>query len=66
MRFIKKLISKQDVTSLLNSQSALAAAAAFSASTDRITPELQDAHVKLSTAAVAHINGTSEYIYRSN
>lgn len=58
LRFIKKLISKQDVTSLLNSQSALVAAAAFSASTDRITPELQDAHVKLSSA--------SEYIYRSN
>lgn len=56
----------------MNSQNALAAAAAAaavavnSASGDRLTPDMQDARLKLSSAAVAHINGTSEYIYRSN
>lgn len=64
---------KHDVANLLNSQNALAAAAAAAAavaansvSTDRLTPpDMQDARLKLSSAAVAHINGTSEYIYRS-
>lgn len=62
----------QDVANLLNSQNALAAAAAAAAavaanstSTERLTPEMQDARLKLSSAAVAHINGTSEYLYRS-
>lgn len=64
---------KHDVANILNSQNALAAAAAAaaavaanSASNDRLTPpDMQDARLKLSSAAVAHINGTSEYIYRS-
>lgn len=59
------------MANLLNSQNALAAAAAAvavaanSASSECLTPEMQDARLKLSSAAVAHINGTSEYIYRS-
>lgn len=55
------------MANILNSQNALAAAAAAnSASNDRLTPpDMQDARLKLSSAAVAHINGTSEYIYRS-
>lgn len=59
------------MANLLNSQNALAAVAAAAAdaansvSTDRLTPDIQDARLKLSSAAVAHINGTSEYIYRS-
>lgn len=65
----KKNPLQQDVANLLNSQNALAVAAAAvaanSASAERLTPEMQDARLKLSSAAVAHINGTSEYIYRS-
>lgn len=64
-------LSFKDVTNLINSQNALAAAAAAaavaanSATSERLTPEIKDARLKLSSAAVAHINGTSEYIYRS-
>lgn len=69
---MNSFLLKHDVANLLNSQNALAAAAAAaaavavnSASADRLTPDMQDARLKLSSAAVAHINGTSEYIYRS-
>lgn len=52
-------------TSLMSSQSmvvAAAAAAAAAATAGRYSPQMQEQHAKATAAAVAHINGTSEYI----